>query len=187
MPTLQSAAVSETDFEASISKLFNEWLGLYFDGGSHAIGNNAAVSFPAAQLLFQQAAIPQPLDGTAISMVWVHRSKPRLFWDVVNGFRQQLALLDMVWMFIIRAQLVETGSGNAKLFARTTSDRLFAILQNNLASFPLAQKGIHHLRPETPVLMSDGDGAKQGDPGYAMRALTCPGRVRYHILSQPTS
>jgi hypothetical protein len=185
--SLSAAPVSEFKLEETISLLFNEWLTGYFDGGSHAVGYNSPTPFPTAAILFQQAEVPQPLNGVAISLVWLTRAKPRLYWDAVNGKRQQLALVDLGWLFIVRAQLAEAGQGNAKKFAQNTSDLLFAILQNNNSAKPLAEKGIHHLRPETPQIMSEGTGAKQGDPAYAMRSVTCTGRVRYHILSQPTT
>jgi len=178
--SLSSPAVNEMAIEAAVSTLFNEWLKGYFDGGSHAVGYNAPVTFPVAGIYFQQASIPQPLKGNAVSMVWLNRGKPRLYWDTVNGKQQQLALIDVAWLFMVRSQLVEAGQGNAKKAVRDVSDLLFAILQNNFNAKPLAEKGIHRLRPETPQIISE-------DASYLMRSVTCVGRLRYHILSQPTT
>lgn len=177
---LTSPAVSEAALEKSVSTLFNEWLTGYFDGGDHAVGNNGPIAFPEAIIKFQQAAIPQPLNGTLIQMIWLAQGRPRFYWDNVDGLRQQLAWFDVTWMFLIRSQLQESGTGNAKMAVRDASDLLFGLLQNSASTRPLAQKGIHKLRPHTPQLVTQ-------DAGYLMRSITCMGRLRYHVISQPTT
>ena len=40
--------INEVNLEQSIYALFAQWLGSFFDGGSHAVGSNATVTFPLA-------------------------------------------------------------------------------------------------------------------------------------------
>jgi hypothetical protein len=181
---LNSAAVSELKIESSVLELFNEFLKGFFDGGSHAVGGNASVLFPQAELRFQQASHTEPLNGVGISMAWVTGSLPKYHWETVNGTRQQMALMRPRWMFFIRAQLAESGSGNAKAAAQNAAQLLFALLENSAATKPLAQRGIHRLRPSSPQLISEGPGAIPGDPAFAMRMVGCSALLRYAVLSQ---
>lgn len=190
---LTKPPVSELRIEASNLDLWHEWLSRYFDGATHAVGANAPVLFPQALLRYQQHDLPKPLqgaapakspDGVAISVVWVRPSVIRYAWETVGGLRQRMAYARSSWMFWIRADVVESGTGNSKLRCRDTADLLFALLQNSATTRDLAGKGIHRLRPETPQLVSDGSGSKPGDPAYAMRLLNCTGTLHYPVLSQ---
>ncbi len=195
MPTtLTSPAISELKIESGLFTLFNEFLKRFFDGGSHAVGYNAPVVFPAAELRYQQAEHTSPLNGVGISMVWVAGSNIRYHWETVAAgpsatgrTLQRMAVMRANWMFMIRAQIVNSGTGNAKALAQQTGELLFAVLQNSAAVKPLGQKGIHRLRPDAPRLLSEGSGAKPGDPTYAMRLVTCAGTLRYPVISQPVN
>jgi hypothetical protein len=182
---LNAAAISALEIESSTLKLFNEFLQGFFDGASHAVGYHAPVAFPLAELRFQQSAHTAPLNGVGIAMVWVTGALPKYHWEMVTGQRQQMALMRAHWMFFVRAQLVETGSGNAKAVVQNAAERLFGLLSNSAAVKPLGQKGIHRLRPSAPQLISEGNGAVAGDPTFAMRLVACSGSLRYPVLSQP--
>ncbi len=61
MTPLTNPAVNANALETSVMKLWQEFLSQYFDGGKHAVGATPQVPFPAAELLFQQSAVTQPL------------------------------------------------------------------------------------------------------------------------------
>ena len=72
MTPLTNDAVNANALESSVMKLMQEFLAQYFDGGKHDVGATPQVQFPAAQLLFQQSAVTQPLaaaGGLAITLV----------------------------------------------------------------------------------------------------------------------
>lgn len=182
---LNSPAISELALESSTFNLFNEFLKGFFDGAAHVVGYNAPVAFPTAEIHFQQSSQTAPLNGAAISLVWISGSRPNYHWETVAGKTQRMATVRANWMFFVRAQKPDDGTGNAKALAMRTGELLFALLQNSTAVKPLAQKGIHRLRPSTPQLLSEGAGAKSGDPAYAMRGIACAGTLRYAVISQP--
>lgn len=190
---MNSPAVSEGQIESSAFNLFNEWLKGWFDGSTHAIGGNPAVTFPKAILRYQQDKLPQPLNepnlGLAlvgISMVWVNTSKVILSWklNLVAGSlptRQQIANVQTTWLFMVRSEVEN------KKNCRTVAELLFAILNNTNATLPLAQKGIHRLRPMPPQLISDGGRRmEKPDLNFALRMVQCSGTLRYPVLSQTT-
>lgn len=182
---MNSPAVSEGQIESSTFNLFNEWLKGWFDGGTHAIGGNAAVTFPKAVLRYQQDKLPQPLsDQVGISMVWVNTSKVITSWKLalVAGSlpaRQQIANVQTTWLFMVRSEVEN------KKNCRAVAELLFAILNNTNATLPLAQKGIHRLRPMPPQLISDGGRRmEKPDLNFALRMVQCGGTLRYPVLSQ---
>jgi hypothetical protein len=72
MAPLTNNAVDANALESSVMKLWQEFLARYFDGGKHDVGAVPLVQFPAAELLFQQSAVSQPLaaaGGLAITLV----------------------------------------------------------------------------------------------------------------------
>jgi hypothetical protein len=188
---MNSPAVSEGQIETSAFNLFNEWLKSWFDGGTHAIGGNATVAFPKAVLRYQQDKLPQPLTepnfGLAlvgISMVWVNTSKVILSWKmspVAGGVpaRQQIANIQTTWLFMVRSEVEN------KKNCRAVAELLFAILNNTNATLPLAQKGVHRLRPMPPQLISDGGRRmEKPDLNFCLRMVQCAGTLRYPVLSQ---
>lgn len=172
--------------------LWNEYLSGWFDGNMHAVGGNAAVGFPSATLRFQQSAQPQPLagetpalpgPGVGISVIWVRPSHPKIYWEWIRDLsgggssRQQIAYAPCHFIFFVRAAGPAGPTGNAKALASQTGDLLYGVLNNSSASRPLGEKGIHKLRPETPVLVS-------GDASYELRLVNCGVVLRYPIRSQ---
>ena len=184
MSALTKPPVSELEIESTSLDLFQEFLSNYFDGGSHAIGQNAAIVFPKAALRFQQTALPQPLDGNseaqglAITAIWMSPGRVnRCFEAASNSKRQERATTRSTWLFWIRAQAQNSGGGNSSRLCQQAAEKLFALLQNSAETKPLAGKGIHHLRPSPPQIIQDSD--------YAVRMVSCAGQLRYIIKSQP--
>ena len=171
MTPLNHPAVSELALEGSVFALFAEFLAGYFDGASHAVGGNAPAVFPKAVLKFQQSALPQPLKGAGIAMVW---NSPTLVTKRWDGSGQEVATTSARWNFWIRTELAD--SGDAKALCQDTAQKLFGLLANSAATQALAQKGIHRLRPMTPSLVTD--------TGYVLRLLPCAAQLRWTIRSQ---
>jgi hypothetical protein len=154
---------------------------------THAVGGNANVTFPKAALAFQQSAQPQPLSKTTpvdagLTVVWLGSNPRKLEWETVNGSRQQMAYAITSWMFYVRAEVIAANPGatpgaNAQERCRTTAARLVAVMRNSKAAFPLSQKGIMHLRPDDPRVISE-------DSRYIVRLVRCRGTLRYPVLSQ---
>jgi len=134
------------------------------------------VSFPAAELRFQQSALAQPLNGIGISLVWDGKTDARLAWETVDGARQQVAYLKTMVTFWVRVAMRSVANANARKQAQIASDRLYLILQNSGATRPLSQKGIHRLRPKPPYPVADA--------GYQLRQIVCAAQLRYTVLSQ---
>ena len=179
---LTSPKISETAIESGALTLLNEWLGTFFDGGSHAIGYAPAKVFPRADVRFQEGAHPQPLNGVGLRVTWVRGGKAQLRWETVNQVRQQAATQAVTWMFWVRADAAKRE--DAQRAAMTAAELLYAILQNSKANFPLAEKGIHHLRAEQPQMGGVGGGAKSEEPFYALRFLQATAQLRYAVMSQ---
>lgn len=68
MAPLTNDAVNANALESSVMKLWQEFLSQYFDGGKHDVGATPQVQFPAAQLLFQQSAVTQPLAAPNLGL-----------------------------------------------------------------------------------------------------------------------
>lgn len=205
---MNSPALNEWSIEGGTLALFAEWLGSYFDGSSHTVGNVAQV-FPQAELRFQQSSLSQPLSGSGsvgtpttvspglgISVVWVKPTNTRLCWEWVQPptlapnpapamSRQQIAYADGALMFFVRAQSPQTGTGNSQKVAMTAADLLSGLLKNSSATNGLAQKGIHKVRAESSVLVSAGAGSVDYDLNYSTRMVAARMRLRYAVISQP--
>ena len=125
MTPLNNGPVNANALETSVMKLWQEFLAQYFDGGKHDVGATPQVQFPAAELLFQQSAVTQPLaapnlglaaGGLAITMVGSegHRRKWTA-WESLrtannpNGpnlgvaTRQEICYEAVAWNFWVRA------------------------------------------------------------------------------------
>jgi hypothetical protein len=208
---LTAPPVSAVAIEATVFALFEEWLRGYFDGGRHAIGAHAEemplstdgnttlttdadepltaditqIQFPEAVLRFQQSGLPALGGKVGLTAVWVHSSDLRKSWETVGGATQEMQVARATWQFIVRAEGPANSTGdNAERRCRTAADLLHAILANSAASRPLAQKGLHRLRPDLPRLLSEGLGAPGKDLQYRARLVTCRGQLRYPIYSQ---
>ncbi|HEX3800240.1 MAG TPA: hypothetical protein VH413_16210 [Verrucomicrobiae bacterium] len=197
MPSLNSSAVNGLNLEGSVLALFAEFLAGFFDGGNHAIGANGAVKFPVAQLRSQEAPLPKTLDAAiGLSTVWVAPSSVYTYWDTLTqaeiaalpegsepAVRQQRACGHATILFLIRSS--ETGGDpNAQKQVQDGAGLLFGLLQNSLATEPLAQKGIHRLRPMPPRMAFPGDGAPSADLAYRLRILSCAVKLRWPLVSQ---
>jgi hypothetical protein len=178
---LTAPPITETALEAGSLALFAEFLSGYFDGLNHAIGTNAPQLFPKAEILFQQSSASQPLNGVAISVIMARPGRVKKYLDWSLGRRMQRAQARVTWTFIVRAAGPETGAGNAKKKCQDASDLLFGLLDNPVNTFPLAEAGIRHLRPETPGVVSEGMASPQSDLRYAMRMFACPGTLRWIV------
>jgi hypothetical protein len=175
---MKAEAVSELDLETLVMRLWYEFLGRWFDGGTHAVGGNASVDLLKAALVFQQGPVPQPLNGLVISLLWPTRSEPRLWWTTVAGARVQQAELNAGWCFLVRAELPADGMTNGKEQVMKSASRLFAVLENCATRSELAGKGILRLRASALQLVSEGR--------YEVRKVECRGKVRWRVKSAAT-
>ncbi len=161
---LNNPAVAALDLEKSTLKLWEEYLKSFFDGGKHDVGRDAQVQFPLAEIRFQEVPHSQPLDGVGIKVVFVAATKPKRYWErtpvpagaggVVGGEgggiigdelggdisgetpateTQERDYSDASFLFFVRA--VEQSK------VTTGSDRLFGLLENSMATLPLARNG----------------------------------------------
>jgi hypothetical protein len=168
---LTAPHISELDLEPAALALMQEFLAKWFDGGTHAVGGNAAVPFPQCELRFQQSALDQPMSLPCIALVWSDPASVERRWETVNGARQQMAYARVRWTFFVRAS-----GTNSRKVAGDAASRLAGLLANAAATRPLAQKGIHRLRPGLPQAVNNSN--------YALRVLQCVVALRYPILSQ---
>lgn len=192
---LTKPAISALALEKSLLDLWEEFLSGYFDGANHGVGPLEAAVFPEAQLRFQQSAVDQPLDGVAITLVWVTPTRNRTEWeDVTNadgsGGRQAQAFDDVMLNFWIRAAGDQAAPTNARHECMKAASLLKGLIANRAATLPLAQKGIHHLRPMDPQLVAEGSSEgkasnklKGGDAArlHALRLVSCRAELRYPI------
>ena len=66
--TLQASPISELTPETALRGLLAEWLGRYFDGGSHAVGTGPAAVFPLVALAFGQSPANQPMGSNPVAL-----------------------------------------------------------------------------------------------------------------------
>ena len=180
--------VNELQLEQSVYTLFQAFLSGLFDGGTHAIGGNANVQFPMLyqtttangvttvtldNLRFGQSAVPQPLKGVALTMMFMQGTTKK-YWDTVDGGTQYMAWTRARFLFWIRAELQSTSLGNAELQCRKVSDCLKAVLENPQASRPLTQNGVHRVRPGAPQPVSE--------TLYKLVLLPVQAMLRYPVL-----
>ena len=193
MTPLNSGPVNANALETSVMKLMQEFLSRYFDGGKHYLGATPQVQFPAAQLLFQQSAVTQPLaepnlglatGGLAITLVSSegHRRKWTA-WESLrtannpNGpnlgvaTRQEICYEWVAWNFWVRA-----GGTNSRALCKSGSDALFGLLCNKAETHALGQKGICRLKVHAPRVIQETE--------YALRLVSLDATLRYPILSQ---
>lgn len=144
---MTSAEVTWQTAEEAPQRLLYEWLSGYFDGGSHEVGpsGTGAVLFPKASISFDQAELPQPLDGSGVSglniLVIGQTIDTVTFMDGDGKFMRSEVRLD----FFVRAGVAAFGQGNPQYVCRKAAQLLRACLTNDHALQPLAQKGIYDL------------------------------------------
>ena len=192
MTPLTNDAVNANALESSVMKLMQEFLAQYFDGCKHDLGATPQVQFPAAELLFQQSAVTQPLaaaGGLAITLVSSegHRRKYTA-WDNVRSTaasasagtmadgeatvdRQEICYEWVAWNFWVRA-----GGTNSRALCKSGSDGLFGLLCNKAETHALGQKGIVRLKVHAPRVIQETE--------YALRLVSLDATLRYPILSQ---
>jgi hypothetical protein len=170
---MNAGPVNVMALETSVLRLWAEFLAGFFDGAEHQVGDGGAVPFPRVAVRFQQAPLPQPLNGAVITVTWLSPGKTERRWGVAQGQRTKVAATDVTWLFWVRAKVVSSGSGNSVNLAQEVAEKLYGLLANERAIGPLAQRGIQRVRPETPYLVSDAE--------YALRVVPCHGRLRYAL------
>ncbi len=180
--------ITETNLEKGTYAAFAAWLAFYFDGGLHPVGGNLGVSFPKAALGFAQSALPQPLAGTPTTTATNPANPPQVGitltfgadtgqvqrrWHVVGGSRQRVHYKPVRLNFWVRC---ETADDSGRAACMTAASLLEAIMANEASSKPLAQCGIHRIRPSSPQPIADTT--------YVLRQVTCRATLRYAVFSQ---
>lgn len=176
--------LNELKLEQGVYELLAEWLPTYFDGGSHAVGGNAAVTFPNAALGFAQSNLPQPLmpvtaTDTKAPLVGLTvvlgkaLGAPSRRWEIfpkVGGSRQLMVYKKVRLNFWIRSATADNAD---RLLCMNAGARLEGLLGNASATRPLAQNGMHRLRPASvePV----------ADTTFMLRLLPCEVTLKYAV------
>ena len=182
MTPLTNPAVNANALESSAMKLMQEFLAHYFDGGVHAVGATPAVPFPAAELLFQQSAVTQPLaaaGGLAITLVTSEGARRKwTAWENVRSTsaeatvdRQEMCYEAVAWNFWVRAN-----GTNGRTLCKSGSDGLYGLLGNKAETHALGAKGICRLKVHAPRVIQESD--------YVLRLVSLGATLRYPILSQ---
>ena len=182
MTPLTNPAVNANALESSAMKLMQEFLARYFDGGVHAVGATPAVPFPAAELLFQQSAVTQPLQGSggsgpgsgglAITLVTSEGGRRKYTgWENVGGTRQEICYEAAAWNFWVRAN-----GANGRTLCKSGSDGLYGLLGNKAETHALGARGICRIKVHAPRVIQESD--------YVLRLVSLGVTLRYPILSQ---
>jgi hypothetical protein len=167
---MNSPAVGYLTLEEGPQKLWREWLGGYFDGAAHEVGPSGTgfVTFPQATLSFDQAALPQPLNGLNI-LVLQQTVDTETFLTPTGKFKRDR----MRWEFFVRSASVSAGQGNPEYQCRQAAQLLHGCLLNENATIALAEKGITDLDvKEAEPLMSNQ---------YQLRRIRAAGSFAYEL------
>ncbi len=186
-----STPVTELTVESASMLLWNEFLTAFFDGGAHDVGQNLAVQFPQATVVFGQAppggvgpGQSQELEGAEIRVICepgpVSAMKnSRRFWsddspiNAASGVNQDV-WEDVNYLFMVRAHLNEpVANENSVSLCQKTADLLFGVLQNSTVTQTLAENGLTRIRPTRPRLI--------GDAYYSARLVSAHCRVQYQV------
>lgn len=149
---MNSPAVTYLTLDEAPQRLWSEWLLSWFDGGSHEIGpsGTGAVTFPRASVSFDQAALPQALNGVNILILQTTLDNDQFLTATGKAHRDYCR-----WDFFVRAGSA-SGDSNPAYQCRQATQLLRACLMNENATYPLAQKGIYDLEvTESETIMSD--------------------------------
>lgn len=176
---LTSPEVTELTVLSAPKLLLHEWLTGWFDGEEHAVGEPATVSglFPLAAIAFDQGPIKQPLDTGAVDAVEpTPEARVEIRVTIMTGpdtvrndAGAQLVSAPITINFWIRSK--HRSAPDSRGEAQQAGDLLRAILTNPASRLDLALKGLQHLQPRTPSLVSATE--------YAMYLLVCPAKVEY--------
>lgn len=172
MRALTSPAITELTTESAVYLLLHEWLGQWFDGLSHALGGNPAVTWPVAGIKSGQGAVLQPLESEVEIRVVMHpraEGAARLDTALYAG---KLITEYVTLNFWVRAKT--PGAGQAQLAARRVGELLKALLTHPDSRFALAQRGICQLQPQGPAAMMPST-------EYAERMLSCAAQLQYSV------
>lgn len=171
---LTSPSIQEHTVESASKALWNEWLRVYFDGGTHNIGNAAGVGFPKANISFDQHPPKQPLDtdtpGEERVEITVTSVPGRESRKNQDGGR--FASSSVTFNFWIQAK--GRDAGDSRALAQLTADRLKAILSNPDCTIDLARKGIRDFNARKPAKFISSD--------WDMYLVTCSARLQFDIL-----
>lgn len=177
--------LTETNLEKGTYDLFSIWLPGFFDGAQHAVGGNTNVQFPKAVFGFAQSALPQPLNPTAVAgaaptpLVGITMIMGKTIgrvdrrWGTVDGDRQQVNYKKVRVNFWVRSS---TADDSDRLLVMSAGQLLESILANQAVTRPLAQNGVHRIRPGTAEPVADST--------YILRLLACEMTLKYAVLSQ---
>ena len=151
---LTSPPITASQFEGSMFSCLGEWLSGYFNNGMHTINNlPAPILFPAAQLKFQQQAMPQPLNG---AVIWsVMEDQGVLVEKQVAGQYQGWQRVHLCLYVRANVRGDNPEGANSDWLCRTVSDRLYGLLADRGATIPLQQKGFRWIRAHPPATKYD--------------------------------
>jgi len=162
--------------ESATYALLAEWLGQWFDGGTHTLGTQPARVWPLVQPSFGQGPIQQPLQGS-IEIRVVMQPRAEAMSTVDTSMYAGKQILDYVTLnFWIRAKM--TGRGQSQLQARTVGELLKALLTHPDSRYLLAQKGVHHLQPQGPA-------TPMPSTEWAERLMVCAAQLHYPVSFGP--
>ena len=172
MQELQSPALTQLTVASGVPTLLDEWLGLWFDGGTHQLGAEPACLWPAVTRRFGQSQVAaQPLNSVVeMRMVISPRAEARAVVDTAL-YQGRLITDYVMFNFWIRAKT----PGQAQLAAQTVAQLLHGLLTHPSTRAALAEKGIAHLQPQGPAsVMPSVD--------YAERLLICAAQLQYPVI-----
>ena len=173
---LNSTAITELTCESAPLNLIAEWLADWFDGGSHAVGNNAAVPFPKANVAFNQGSVMQPLRnfpaGTdmEIRVLMLPRNEIQESLDT-SLYKGKLVTSSIMLNFWISAK--HPGPGKSEQAAQVAGELLKAILTNPTSRYDLAAKGFRAIEPHEPQPVPSAD--------YSKRLVACSAQLQYPV------
>jgi len=174
---LNSPAITELTTEDGPLNLLGEWLRVWFNGGLNAVGANAAASFPAVNVAFNQSAAVQPMFqfgsaiDTTIRVVMLPRMETVEHCDTILG-AGKLATARVLINFWVQAK--HPVAGQAEQAAQTVANLLKAILTNPWSKYDLGLKGLRMQSPEPPRPIAGVD--------YSQRLVACGAELLYPIL-----
>lgn len=178
---LTSPAITELTRVDGPKRLLAEWLRAWFDGTDHVVGTNPALPFPdlkqERRITFDQsrhAGEGDALAGYEIRVLFTPNRERVYSAPTVTGASPGLAggrwcFDDVTIHFYLRAQFDDPHQANRNV--DLLANRLFGILKNPEAAFPLSPLGIRQLRPRQPVTLPAD--------GMAVRMILCPAEIFY--------
>lgn len=185
---LTAAALNQLNLESGVRALWSEFLLGHFNGGTRAVGDSAAVLFPAFAGGVRFDVGPAggdasvPLDGAELRVLGSGTGRSQRRWNAAASpaaARGKTVFEDTAFLFSIRARKTDWGATNQ--LADLLAERLGAILRNPVTAQPLAQKGISHLRPRRAQTLADAAGHT------AVRLIYCPARLTYALSWDETA